>query len=472
MDRLSDGDCLNVQIQRIMKKHFTGYNMSLYIFLEKTNTLNKDLGSQLYDKTDDAAALKQLKTVGHKYCYANKIIEVTDHRISSDGSRKKLLWIMAGDVESTANLILAKIILNELVPKFNEMVMFEGLMCVSDSCSYDVCFNANLKKYFYAKISKKEWILHKYVRKIIKKYKLPRYDAFIQLSAMFYEKRSIETKLYFSQNSIPLDLKDAVYFQTKKKKFKLIKFKPKKIRVVRKLMEISGEKYGLWIKLPKLRIEGSIKDEDYKRLAKNTKDSTHTNTVCIKFERPFVWSICAGNGEEIFRFREGKYIIPTLQPQKDKFAKLENLISYGKMKNIAEEKIEVIQAIIQETALRCKHGTSMVFMNSDEIDLELDERLAKFKRAFKVENISLQEADKDMIQGITAIDGAIFCDLSGNCCAIGVIVDGETIVEGDYGRGARFNSLNNYVQVYKEKHKDSICFAAVISEDGMVDIIT
>ncbi len=38
------------------------------------------------------------------------------------------------------------------------------------------------------------------------------------------------------------------------------------------------------------------------------------------------------------------------------------------------------------------------------------------------------------MQGITAIDGAVFADLNGDCHAIGVIVDGQMVVEGDYGR--------------------------------------
>ena len=75
-----------------------------------------------------------------------------------------------------------------------------------------------------------------------------------------------------------------------------------------------------------------------------------------------------------------------------------------------------------------------------------------------------------MLRGVTAIDGAILSDLEGYCQAIGTIVDGEFVGPGNSGRGARYNSIRNYVQWYKNRHQDTICFAVIISEDGMINL--
>ena len=59
----------------------------------------------------------------------------------------------------------------------------------------------------------------------------------------------------------------------------------------------------------------------------------------------------------------------------------------------------------------------------------------------------------------------MFIDSSGKCLAIGVIVDGEAVKKGNVGRGARYNSIANYVKLKQG------CVGIVISEDGMVNVI-
>lgn len=81
------------------------------------------------------------------------------------------------------------------------------------------------------------------------------------------------------------------------------------------------------------------------------------------------------------------------------------------------------------------------------------------------------------MSGIASIDGAIIADIDGRFHVVGAILDGESVVEGNSGRGARYNSLVNYVNwIYKkytdtsEKIQKAWCFAVVLSEDGMVDL--
>jgi len=69
--------------------------------------------------------------------------------------------------------------------------------------------------------------------------------------------------------------------------------------------------------------------------------------------------------------------------------------------------------------------------------------------------------------GISNMDGALILDFDGNCKAISYIVDGKAVIPGRVERGARLNSIENYVG----SKKKGICIGIVISEDGMVNIL-
>jgi len=68
---------------------------------------------------------------------------------------------------------------------------------------------------------------------------------------------------------------------------------------------------------------------------------------------------------------------------------------------------------------------------------------------------------------VTSIDGAVLLDPAGYCYSIGVILDGKASGHGDGARGARFNSAVRYVESSAYP-----CMAVVVSEDGMVDVMT
>ncbi len=68
---------------------------------------------------------------------------------------------------------------------------------------------------------------------------------------------------------------------------------------------------------------------------------------------------------------------------------------------------------------------------------------------------------------VTSIDGAVLLDPDGYCYSIGVILDGRASGRGDSTRGARYNSALRYVE-----SSDYPCIAIVVSEDGLVDVIT
>ena len=69
---------------------------------------------------------------------------------------------------------------------------------------------------------------------------------------------------------------------------------------------------------------------------------------------------------------------------------------------------------------------------------------------------------------VTSIDGALLLDVDGFCHAVGVILDGKSHPNrGTPTRGARYNSAVRYVE-----SSTFPCLAVVVSEDGMVDIVT
>ena len=70
-------------------------------------------------------------------------------------------------------------------------------------------------------------------------------------------------------------------------------------------------------------------------------------------------------------------------------------------------------------------------------------------------------------QLITSIDGAVLLDPQGYCYSIGVILDGKASGHGTSTRGARYNSAVRYVE-----SSPYPCLVVVVSEDGMVDVLT
>ena len=103
-------------------------------------------------------------------------------------------------------------------------------------------------------------------------------------------------------------------------------------------------------------------------------------------------------------------------------------------------------------------------VSSDWIREEEAYRLAKYSRAIRIVPISFVDLSgkAGVIKSLTAIDGALLVSLSGECYAIGAILDGEVCSEGSTARGARYNSLANYV-TWKSKRTFSVSINGTIA---------
>lgn len=105
------------------------------------------------------------------------------------------------------------------------------------------------------------------------------------------------------------------------------------------------------------------------------------------------------------------------------------------------------------------HGTMLVVHNKAQTEAI---RLAP--PAMRVEPAPLTEST---LLAVSAIDGAIIVDPSGDCHAIGAILDGRaTPGMGDASRGARYNSAHRYLA-----EADGNCLIIIVSEDGMLNLI-
>ena len=79
-----------------------------------------------------------------------------------------------------------------------------------------------------------------------------------------------------------------------------------------------------------------------------------------------------------------------------------------------------------------------------------------------------QDAEIELISSAASMDGAVVVDLQGHIRYVAVILDGLSCTKGDLARGARFNSVNNFVA---ELSATDQVMGVVLSEDGGADII-
>jgi sensor domain DACNG-containing protein/sensor domain DACNH-containing protein len=110
-------------------------------------------------------------------------------------------------------------------------------------------------------------------------------------------------------------------------------------------------------------------------------------------------------------------------------------------------------------AADAEHGTMLVVSESAAAEAARLEN-----QALTVEPTRL---DDSLVRQVTGIDGAVLVDPSGYCHAIGVILDGTTVSEGDRSRGARYNSAVKYLS----SAGDTPTVILLVSEDGMINLL-
>jgi hypothetical protein len=214
-------------------------------------------------------------------------------------------------------------------------------------------------------------------------------------------------------------------------------------RAIRKLLEISTEKLALLSDSACVYGFGNIK---------NSYNENSEDIFTVAFKRQNSWTF-SHDKNVMMQIIKG---IPNLAKDKVKEYDLKGDIREI-FKDISDEKINKLCSVIQEI-IKEKKGTMLVVT-----DGALQEAQRLEKQGIRIEPLEL---NSHTINNITKIDGAVLVDTSSNCYAIGVILDGLASAKGTSSRGARYNSAIRYVESTNYQ-----CFAVVVSEDGIIDII-
>lgn len=321
-----------------------------------------------------------------------------------------------------------------------------------------------------------KWILFgKFAEYYMIKNGLPEPGILTQLSAARYEGSESEARIYFTKEDINTvekfaeDSKDDSKKNSKNKSRNARVIAGENLRMIRKLMEISKRN------TVHLYAEKSIDDESGKTvhtvtelvqrkgkqdIDSDTEAGTDKNTY-VKFSGFMHWSLFV-EGHEIFSYYHGAY---QFNASKERYAYLENINNLEGFDQAKREMVEKLVKILRKQ----KHGAVAIIFDEETDAAAEAKRLCDMKRGTRIcETICYDKEEgwnEEQILAVSGIDGALFIDHSGKCLAIGVIVDGKAVKTGDVGRGARYNSIANYM---KQKRG---CVGIVVSEDGLINVI-
>ncbi len=183
-------------------------------------------------------------------------------------------------------------------------------------------------------------------------------------------------------------------------------------------------------------------------------DASREDLFCIHFVTHYAWEF-EHAGQVLLRARYGLPNLPRPRLNKLRFKRDLKRTFDGLTK---PEQINRLWEVVLEASRQPK-GTLLVITT---------EALAEADR-LKLQCTLIEPVPLTPLitQLVTAIDGAVLLDPEGYCYSIGVILDGKASGHGTSTRGARYNSAVRYVE-----SSPYPCLVIVVSEDGMVDVLT
>lgn len=265
------------------------------------------------------------------------------YEIKNNLSRLQWGFFVEESVNNESLTTLMKIFLEILAEKVPSIVALDELANILSYAKEKE--RQKIKSSLFDKITN-EKLIQNYVDKVMAG--MPDKEIFIQLSALNYENRVTHTHLIFDAESFfSKPSNDGIVFD------KAMDFEIEKIRLIRKLMEISRETYGLVVK----------KQPDSKWYIKGaTPLKEAEKEYQVEFSGHSVWKFKCGK-EELFEYREGNYKLPPIGTVGDIYDKeYENLA-----KAISDkEKCEKVEAVIRKIRKVASHGTGMIFIDEPE----------------------------------------------------------------------------------------------------------
>ena len=250
-----------------------------------------------------------------------------------------------------------------------------------------------------------------------------RYEGSASVGGMLVaprERESVQVALSFGQ---PVSLRD--------------------FRTVRKLLEITGE--GQYL----LCADGDV----YGLGGAESTDGAADDVFLMAFTGHYTWTLALGQRV----LMEVTYGEPRLPKERIDYAEFRRHVEQT-FASINANEIATLWGLVTEAAQQ-RHGTMVVVSSGAESEAQ---RLAN--QGISITPIALTP---ELMRLVTAIDGAVLIDPHNVCHAIGTILDGRATDAGDPSRGARFNSAVRYVD--SSEHE---CLAIVVSEDGMINLVS
>lgn len=397
-----------------------------------------------------------------------KKTEWEDVRLCAKEKKINARWLFLGENSDRGLYYFLEMILEELEGHFKNILHLEELE--KQIKNAEKPSENGLVKALLRGMLNRELMVERFIKKVIKEKELPSLEFLIQISAQRYEQRAATARIYFTKEKCNGSL--MFIRENASEEWKL---KSENLRAIRKMMEMAGNDSGL------LAVnEGKL----YSMAGVISTKTPGLPTICVVITGHLSWEVWEKE-QVLFEYREGIYRIPVIEGgEKDEKWKeeLQSLLNQYPEWGIEEETVEGIVELLKGQ----EHGTSIVFMEKGMLEKEKI-RFLQFKRAYvfekpflpilerKDENEQatsvLEEEYKNKMMGLSAIDGAIMADAKGECHIVGAILDGELVIEGRSDRGARYNSILNYVNwVYEKHNKKGWCFAFVLSEDKTVDL--
>ena len=430
-----------------------------------------ELGASFQEEED--ALLDRIRNNGQYtvICDAHRK-NANDSRINGLRGPVSLLWIFLSNTDKESYRILSEVILDELEDKFHDIILMERIEELLRDKEREDILSHPWGKDLFAKLLDKQWIFLQYVNKALANHELPDWRLFVQVSAMFYEKRIISTKLFFTQEkdkeyntNIMLCLKEKFVQGTPNDSEKNLEewfwLTYKNLRTIRKVMEMSNSNKGLLIEKKETHqyvLRGIIYEKD------------PAPDICINIKDHMIWGMY-NKKEELFEYRKGEFKFPEIERVWDYQEQLTK--ANEEYLHLKEEEIEKIINVVGNIKDVSSHGVSIIFMCDNLLSDEM-KRLVNHNKAYRIQSIPLDNSSDDTIIGLTAIDGAIMSNMECQCVGVGAILDGKSCIEGNPGRGSRFNSVANYIEAmeeWRDKTKSGDRIAVIISEDGMVNVV-
>lgn len=258
---------------------------------------------------------------------------------------------------------------------------------------------------------------------------IPTEHIFTKIANYEYEGTPCKGKIVFTDN-----VNDIVRF---KQPVALSISNAKKIR---KMLEMSNEK-------------NCLVATSYGEIIGLDSFSNHKESYLLEFINVNMWDL-SYDGKHIVEYHNGQYKLPKNKFDNQLFIEKCNERFNG---NYDKDIVKII-----ESASCQGHGTMVIISPKAKSE---SEALIKDGKGTAIYERNLIRESKDLVLGLSSIDGAIMIDPFGKCSGIGLILSNPNSGKGNPERGSRYNSAVNYIN----SNKNSI--AVVISEDGMIDIL-